>query len=108
MDEGERIDAARDRRDGCKAWCFITVLCVVSAAALVLFWRVYSAMLFAHSFGLFVACLLYMFLFIGANFLESPLCARVPAMPCCVWTHQCARGQLLTRIRTPRSCFKCK
>jgi uncharacterized membrane protein len=97
MDEGERIDAARDRRDGCKAWCFISVLCVVSTAALVLFWRVYSTMLFAHSIALFVACLIYMFLFIGALFWSSFTLAHafyqacaVPS-PCGLWTHACGR-----------------
>ena len=57
MDEGERIDAAADRRDCCKAWSFIVVLTVVSLAALALFLRVYSWLLFARSTMVFALCL---------------------------------------------------
>jgi len=42
------------------------VFCAVALVALVVFWRVYSYLLFAHSFWLFIACLIYMFLFVGA------------------------------------------
>ena len=64
MDEGERIDAAADRRDCCKAWTFIVVLSVVSLAALAVFLRLYSWLLFARSSGVCALSVIYMFLFI--------------------------------------------
>ena len=59
LDEGERIDAARDRRDAIKAWSFILLLLALTLGALRLFWRGYSWLLFSQSTVVFIGALLY-------------------------------------------------
>ena len=66
LDEGERIDAARDRRDAIKAWSFILLLLALTLGALRLFWRGYSWLLFSQSTVVFIGALLYIVLFISA------------------------------------------
>ena len=84
LDEGERIDAARDRRDAIKAWSFILLLLALTLGALRLFWRGYSWLLFSQSTVVFIGALLYIVLFIifcehrrthvVLSFLSSPNC----------------------------------
>jgi len=78
LDEGERIDAARDRRDAIKAWSFILLLLALTLGALRLFWRGYSWLLFSQSTVVFIGALLYIVLFISAAPAPKPPAPKPP------------------------------